>query len=279
MLAGGNVDKKWRDKIMEKEDGLRTVECLRGRLLAERVASRVAKEDAELMGSQLIELERQIKLETKSRNKAEKKLKFLMKKLESLKISPILDQSSSSENSKDSSRPSTTSSGLKEPEEQETDSRTANSVRCNIKEEMGKIADSITTQDLRHHISETSMCKMPLIEGNSNSDGECTSREDRGKLKENLSSEELMAYDPSKQSAMKEKDFSGENNPEEHVDNRLALVPVSTLPASQICEPQIDNASVRDVLAALRHARKQLQSSMGRREVVYSHSVELCSGV
>lgn len=38
---------------MEKEDSLRTVECLRGRLIAERAASRKAKEDAELMGNKV----------------------------------------------------------------------------------------------------------------------------------------------------------------------------------------------------------------------------------
>lgn len=41
------------EKKMEKEDGLRTVECLRGRLLAERAASRKAKEDAELFGNKV----------------------------------------------------------------------------------------------------------------------------------------------------------------------------------------------------------------------------------
>lgn len=38
---------------MEKEDGLRTVECLRGRLIAERAASKRAKEDAEFMGNKV----------------------------------------------------------------------------------------------------------------------------------------------------------------------------------------------------------------------------------
>lgn len=38
---------------MEGDGGLRTLECLRGRLLAERQASRVAKEDAELMGNKV----------------------------------------------------------------------------------------------------------------------------------------------------------------------------------------------------------------------------------
>lgn len=41
------------DKKMEKEDGLRTVECLRGRLIAERAASKRAKEDAEFMGNKV----------------------------------------------------------------------------------------------------------------------------------------------------------------------------------------------------------------------------------
>lgn len=35
---------------MEANDNLRTIECLRGRLIAERQASRAAKDDAELMG-------------------------------------------------------------------------------------------------------------------------------------------------------------------------------------------------------------------------------------
>lgn len=34
---------------MEGDDGLSTVQCLRGRLLAERQASRVAKENAKLL--------------------------------------------------------------------------------------------------------------------------------------------------------------------------------------------------------------------------------------
>ena len=38
---------------MEGDDGLRTVECLRGRLLAERQASKTAKEDAEFLGNKV----------------------------------------------------------------------------------------------------------------------------------------------------------------------------------------------------------------------------------
>lgn len=39
---------------MEGDDGVRTVECLRGRLLAERQASRVAKENADLLGNKVM---------------------------------------------------------------------------------------------------------------------------------------------------------------------------------------------------------------------------------
>lgn len=39
---------------MEVEKGLKTLECLRGRLLAERQASRSAKEEAELMGEKVM---------------------------------------------------------------------------------------------------------------------------------------------------------------------------------------------------------------------------------
>ncbi|XP_039055758.1 uncharacterized protein LOC120198511 [Hibiscus syriacus] len=70
---------------METDEGLRPVEFLRGRLLAERQASKTAKQDAQLIGNKLMELEKELKEETKLRNKAEKRLKLLRKKLESRK--------------------------------------------------------------------------------------------------------------------------------------------------------------------------------------------------
>ncbi|KAK8685361.1 hypothetical protein V6N13_041364 [Hibiscus sabdariffa] len=81
--------------MMESEEGLKTVECLRGRLLAERQASHNAKQDAELMGHKLMELEKELKEETKLRNKAERRLKLLRKKLESLKLLPALEENAS----------------------------------------------------------------------------------------------------------------------------------------------------------------------------------------
>ncbi|EEE58821.1 hypothetical protein OsJ_10390 [Oryza sativa Japonica Group] len=66
--------------------GMRTVECLRGRLLAERVASKAAKEEADSLAKRLDELEKKLSDEVKIRNKAERRLRRAIKKLESLKI-------------------------------------------------------------------------------------------------------------------------------------------------------------------------------------------------
>ncbi|KAG8063822.1 hypothetical protein GUJ93_ZPchr0003g17780 [Zizania palustris] len=65
---------------------MRTVECLRGRLLAERVASKAAKEEADQLANRLDELEKKLSDEIKIRNKAERRLRRAIKKLESLKI-------------------------------------------------------------------------------------------------------------------------------------------------------------------------------------------------
>lgn len=77
-----------------------------------------------LMGFQLIELENNLKEETKLRNKAEKKLRFLKKKLESLNMLIPLDQSEQSSSSSDfcahSCKSSTSTSGPKDSEESES---------------------------------------------------------------------------------------------------------------------------------------------------------------
>ncbi|KNA25064.1 hypothetical protein SOVF_009970 [Spinacia oleracea] len=71
---------------MKGETALITVDCLRGRLLAERASSRAAEHNVELLAIKLSELEEQVKIEMKLRRKAEKKLNSLRKKLESLNI-------------------------------------------------------------------------------------------------------------------------------------------------------------------------------------------------
>ncbi|RWW15986.1 hypothetical protein GW17_00020156, partial [Ensete ventricosum] len=79
--------------VMEEmgDDRLRTIHCLRGRLLAERVASKAAKEEAEKLAKRvraicLEELERKLAEEIKCMNRAENTLKHAMKKLGSLKL-------------------------------------------------------------------------------------------------------------------------------------------------------------------------------------------------
>ncbi|XP_042467036.1 uncharacterized protein LOC122050127 [Zingiber officinale] len=66
-----------------EEDKLRTIDCLRGRLLAERVASKAAKEEADKLAKRLQELEGKLAEEIKCRDRAERKLKKAIKKLES----------------------------------------------------------------------------------------------------------------------------------------------------------------------------------------------------
>ncbi|MBA0731087.1 hypothetical protein Golax_020404 [Gossypium laxum] len=82
---------------MERDEGLRTLKCLRGRLLAERQASKTAKEDAELMGNKVIELEKKLKEETKVMNKAEKRLKLF--KSTSVHEDPKVDDTRTSSSS------------------------------------------------------------------------------------------------------------------------------------------------------------------------------------
>ncbi|KAI4378600.1 hypothetical protein MLD38_016058 [Melastoma candidum] len=70
-----------RDREIE-EGGTRLVECLRGMLLAERQASKAAKQDADLLTKKVMELEIILNQEIKLRDQAEKKLNFLQRKLE-----------------------------------------------------------------------------------------------------------------------------------------------------------------------------------------------------
>ncbi|CAL9195959.1 unnamed protein product, partial [Musa hybrid cultivar] len=80
----------------DKEDvGSRIVDSLRGRLLAERVATKAAKEEAENLAKRLEELERELAEEIRCRRRAEKRLKHALKKLESLKLAKERSCSSS----------------------------------------------------------------------------------------------------------------------------------------------------------------------------------------
>ncbi|KAI3874483.1 hypothetical protein MKX03_004813 [Papaver bracteatum] len=137
MVVDGNGTNKWREKEMEGENNLRTLECLRGRLLAERVASKEAKDDAEFMRNKLMELEKQLSTETELRNKAEKKLKLLMKKMKYMNIASLVKSSTS------------TSLDLGEPGKQNSDSQISKLLKCSTSQE--GISDGSTTRVSREN--------------------------------------------------------------------------------------------------------------------------------
>lgn len=277
MTAPGKEEKGWSEnKKMEGRDSWRTLECLRGRLLAERQASKIAKEEAELMGNKLIELENKIREETKLRKKAEMKHKLLMKKLESLKISPALEgseKSSSSDTSGFSSTSSSSTSGHRDPEEFESkpqsiiqalsqdmkddgsETTTSNQNACIV---LDSIEDSTGTQDTQNSNSEHNLKDYSL---------------DKSSHESMACSQDSKADDQSSSSieasvVEMETNAGTESDNEDYVDNSLALVPMSLPASTKKKELKIVNRSVIEVLDALRHAREQIQSSMESRHMI-----------
>ncbi|XP_060174543.1 uncharacterized protein LOC132605401 isoform X1 [Lycium barbarum] len=262
MIAQENVDGKWSEKKMEKEDGLRTVECLRGRLIAERAASRKAKEDAEFMGNKLIELETKLREETRSRNKAEKKLKYFMKKLESMNISYVSDESEYSsllDKSEISSVTSTTASSTKKIcEGEEQNSQFKGSVGSEFQDSIGSRKCSsenyinleqnalqmiiFSKDDDSHSKGDQLLGKSSEIEF-SKSDGNSSksSSQEEGKIGED------------------ERDLQ-----EDNVNNSLTLFTVDLPKQKETIDPIVLDTTVREVLDALRHAKEKLQTQMER---------------
>ncbi|XWS43662.1 hypothetical protein CRYUN_Cryun16bG0122400 [Craigia yunnanensis] len=272
MIACDKEDSKWSEKKMKGDDGLRTVECLRGRLLAERQASKTAKEDAELMGNKLIELETKLKEETKLRNKAEKRLKLLRKKLESLTILTSLEeseQSSSSEHCAVSSVSSTSSSGTKDPEE--STSKSQNAVPEMSKNEKENASD--TTASIKS-------LEISFSEEKSNSPG-TTKSDTKDSSHENSSDKSSSSHEDPKiddksssnlKASTVEIDMNGRNvnyEDDDYVDNSLALIPLK-LPETKLAPDQIKivSKSIGEVLDTLKHARERIQSSMKRRQMI-----------
>ncbi|KAB2622253.1 nuclear localization sequence-binding protein-like [Pyrus ussuriensis x Pyrus communis] len=240
----GMEDGTWSDRKMEGDGGLRTLKCLRGRLLAERQASRVAKEDAELIGKKLVELQKQLQEEIKLKEKAEKKLKYLKKKLESLNIS-------SKNSEKSCTQSTTTSSGSNHPETHKAKSKVAES---EIPEESRQNAADSTT-------SEQS-CESTFTEENTSS--QSTSGSSSSSSLE-CSSPKGFCHNPTHKSEDPEIEDSNRYNKIckifSVVHNTFALVPVN-MPAT--CDTSTELKPVgenfRQVLDALRasppHAQK-----------------------
>ncbi|KAM7526266.1 hypothetical protein LguiA_016168 [Lonicera macranthoides] len=149
---------------MEGED-LRTVECLRGRLLAERMASKVAKEYADQMSNKLIELENKLRAEMKSRNKAEKRMNLLMKKLGFLNISFASDESEHSFEKGEVSSVSSTASSYTKQQDKKSNAQIANSRKCDIGELMKNTESPIVPRS-SDRTSQTTASSQSSNEGN-----------------------------------------------------------------------------------------------------------------
>ncbi|KAL5546256.1 hypothetical protein UlMin_005943 [Ulmus minor] len=247
MVENGNEDRKWSDKKVEEEDGLRTLECLRGRLLAERQASRTAKEDAEIMVNKLIELENILKEEIKLRNKAQKKLKFLKKKLESLNLSVESEQSSSSEKCEASCNSSTSVSTSSQNDQKENGSSLI------TKESSPDFSETPKSKQSHETSSNVESPKSPLPEK--------FCENPIGKS-EDSKSEDYSSADLRSSATQNETDF------ENYVDDSLALVPVTLPVASKTREVKPVDESVKEVLDTLRHIKEKIQSSMEIRRMV-----------
>ncbi|KAF8042505.1 hypothetical protein BT93_A0976 [Corymbia citriodora subsp. variegata] len=233
-----------------KEEGLRTVECLRGRLLAERQASRFSRERAQLMATKLVELENQLREETRLRAKTEKKLKLLKKKLETLLISSALPESEQSgfcETSiaySDSSSTVTIASEAKTTEEAEVESKSHFEKK-----------DASPYQELNS-------LEKALAGDKRDSDAGDFSSEKSGPAS-------CHSHTSARDSAATEKENSFDVD--DQVDDSLALVPVTLPEAAEPASKELDakmmitSASVREVLDALRHARESIQRSMEER--------------
>ncbi|KAJ7977039.1 myosin heavy chain, cardiac muscle isoform-like isoform X1 [Quillaja saponaria] len=249
-------------------DCLRTVESLRGRLLAERQASRIAKEDGELMGNKLIELESKLREETKVRDRAERKLEFLKKKLESLNLSSISgksEQSSSSEKCENSCRSYTASSAFKGIEEKPK----------------SDIANPIVSEKVMHNVSENpdenqlkSHAANPVVSEDLKQNvlevfSPTTHISPFAAKDSNFYSTDNSSSNSNRSSSSK---FSVVDNMDDHqdyVDNSLALVLVDQqIITSLPTKLQPVDESVIEALVALRHAKEMLAGSMERRHMM-----------
>ncbi|XP_038980924.1 uncharacterized protein LOC103702843 [Phoenix dactylifera] len=192
----------------EEEDGFWTVDCLRGRLLAERVASKAAKAEVDLMAKKvcnscsplLAELERQLDVEIKCRNRAEKRLKFALKKMESLQLRDVPSQLSLSESSTSSSPGCFL--GFQRSKGSKPDDRRLDSGQCSTRGEVetaqedlgGDVCSGNSSVDLPLHLVSREGSWSSVGTMHSDSKGG-THHKDSGKLYSNLRLHELIIGD------------------------------------------------------------------------------------
>ncbi|XVF55379.1 hypothetical protein PTKIN_Ptkin06aG0032300 [Pterospermum kingtungense] len=199
----------------------------------------------------LIELENKLKEETKLRNKAEKRLKLLRKKLESLTTLPSLEELEKS--SAVSCVSSSGSSGTnKDPE------KSASKSQISVPE---------TPKNVEENASDTTTSIEEKSSGKSSSSQEDPKTDDDITSSSSLKASTVEIDHMSGRSVNYEDDDDGGDD---HVDNSLALVPMK-LPETKKLGPdeiKIVSKSIGEVLDTLRHARERIQSSMERRQMI-----------
>nr|XP_018683361.1 PREDICTED: uncharacterized protein LOC103987327 isoform X1 [Musa acuminata subsp. malaccensis] len=251
--------------MMGESEGerLRTVDCLRGRLLAERVASKAAKTEAESLAKRLEELERKLDEETKCRNRAEKRLKLALKKLEALK------DARSQLTLQDSSSSSSSSQCFLSPQRLEQEKPGALSTVDSQQFGSMEVAKEMLRSSSSEHLlgdnvsgtGSSSIClHQPLIsqdERSCSSVGTAQSQNEDGI--------QVIGAQPSPADDMSITSGS-DAEPEtairqaEREDRRLAIVPASVQLNLEACRPEVKE--VQDVLDALRNIKVQLLYSM-----------------
>ncbi|WOL16265.1 hypothetical protein Cni_G25052 [Canna indica] len=277
MLASDRQRSIRRNGIEKMEDDkLRTIDCLRGRLLAERVASKAAKEEADKLAKRLQELERKLAAEIKCRDKAEKKLKLAMKKLESVKVLGGKDQMDMPLSSVSSSS-SQCFSGHQVFDEM-SGSMTVDLGQCDPREDVQRVKSSLGSDDLLRddHTSGSSQGEsahqlVSLVRswtstGTAKSQYRETPKgieEDEGFSPKEWAIGDLRACSSSsdRQETSEKESYSEEN--------MLALVPISQPQDLEVGKAEIKD-NVQGVLLALRNVKEQLLHSLRMRADICS---------
>ncbi|XP_057428275.1 uncharacterized protein LOC130721492 isoform X2 [Lotus japonicus] len=268
VMAADTIKDHTLSKKIEGDEGLNTVACLRGRLLAERQASKVAKEEAESMGNKLVELEKLLREEIKLRDKAERKLNFLKKKLESFNTTSKgkLEQSDSSEKC----------------ESFNTSSNSGQLEQSDLSEKFDNYCETSSISSASKHSEEKNLAKNPTLLENvaliQTHNGESTTKDCDSQITDCSNSNSDMGFssqdlnnDGSRLSSLSSKSSVTENESDygDSFDNSMALVPVNMTATSQATINQKPvNERVGEALNALKVAKERLQGSLGIRQVI-----------
>ncbi|CAI9098112.1 OLC1v1034698C1 [Oldenlandia corymbosa var. corymbosa] len=260
-----------------------------------------------------MELETRLKEETKSRNRAERRLKSLIKKLESLEIFYVSDESERSgflEKSEISSASSVASTSTKEADNHSKPvkinpnvtpaSSTHNSQEQPAVPQIPPTQESSSFPDMDSRPNNVSKIKVSSSESfvtpadekletaeitnpTTSSAEKCPESPTPMENSSSVTEEEDIAKSSTSASTETESnsskcgglDLNKENQKEkveqdddENVDNSLAIVAIDLPKKEQRIDPVVLDATVKEVLDALRHAKQKLQTSMERRRMI-----------